>query len=459
MSSATSSALTSPYLTSMNAPGNHDVPALVPSALGHRTHHSISSSSNSSTGWSAVTDHDDEFLADPYVYPASEHLSVDMLSEGSKSPGYLQPGLTYARRPSTTNNRSTVPLLNCHLPVASSSMTSLGATKSLLPSPFHNAVVTEDDSSSLCLSDEAYGDHDNRSTYTGNAQRRKRNRVSLPAYFSLLQGQGSPSSSGRPGSPPSPRPWRTPSALQSISRSLHASPTTPRVSHATATAALSHNLESSIVTVTGSSGISNTSPTTTAVTAAGTEGTPRGRGRPRVRDAETRSSSSRRSHARSPLRQSTLSAVQRARIDSIEKVAEWVMFSPVVAHPVASLGQQQQQHGRRNSSPNRKVKYEFVEALTRGLRGCAIAGSDDEEDEEQGEKEMKENMQEKRIVMEREHDMGRGRRRVNELDEPLREDAPGLGSGRSGLRHREKTKSRETRERGRAAVPIRAVRI
>lgn len=358
--------------------GTLDIPALVPSTLGHRAQHSISSSSNSSTSWSGVTEEDEN---EHFVYGGE---STDMLSEGSKSPGYLS-GLFYARRPAPTNHRAIVPMLHRH--ATSSSASSLGVPHSV-PSPFY--ASTEDDASSVCMSELSL--HDENEREGTPSQRRKRNRASLPAYFSLLQG-----ASTGPSSPMS-RSRKGPSALQSISRSLQASPTTPKVAHATVVLT---NVEAHI------------------------ENTPRGRGRRRERDPEARSASSRRSTARSPLRHHHLSAVQRARIDSVEKVAEWVSSSPVINIP-----------GRRNSSPPRKPR--FVEALTQGLRDCAIA-SDDEDDDVSREKDAARAEYERTL---------RGRRRAEELDEPLAGEAPGYGNGRSGLKARERGRAPTARAIG-----------
>ncbi|KAI0086143.1 hypothetical protein BDY19DRAFT_362925 [Irpex rosettiformis] len=190
--SATSSAFASPYLTSTADAA--DVPALVPSALGrsHRHKHSISSSSNSSTGWSTLEDLNDQSIhvLDPTLTPA------DPFSENIKNTQYLHPlyahggMMQYARRPSSTNNRSTVPLLLRHASgittSSPSSASSFSATKGI-SSPFYatQLSVDGDDASSFCLSEE--GDrqsHVSSSTTPEQAQaRRKRNRASLPAYF------------------------------------------------------------------------------------------------------------------------------------------------------------------------------------------------------------------------------------------------------------------------------------
>ncbi|KAI0755867.1 hypothetical protein BC629DRAFT_1598423 [Irpex lacteus] len=117
----------------------------------------------------------------------------------------------------------------------------------------------------------------------------------------------------------------------------------------------------------------------------------RGHGRARTRDPDIRSSSARRGqsspratyehrhHERECGRgRARMSAAQRARIDSVQKVAEWLSSSPVIAGAPAPLRlssytlHHHYQNQRRNSSPKaRRVKYEFVEALTRELKGHA----------------------------------------------------------------------------------------
>ncbi len=404
LSSATSSAYPSPYLDGMKT-GNLDVPALIPSVLGHRPQHSISSSSS---GWSALTDEEE---GDPYVYVSSDYqsemISLDVPS--SKPSSHLHSKLSYARRPSTTNHRSMVPLLLRHnSSMTLSSGSSFGVPRSM-PSPFYAA--TEDDCSSIYPSKDLPEDSSKREGTPG-AARRKRNQASLPAYFSLLQGTTPSTGAASPSS--SPRlPRRVPSVLQTLSRSMHTSPTTLKVSHA------------AVVLTTAEAHIERSAP--------------RERGRQCECDPDARSASSRRLVARSPprhLSQPALSAVHRARIDSVEKVTEWVSSSPVVGHHHSRKHTITVLEGtaRRNSSPPPQPKYEFVDALTRGLRGCAIA-DDDEDEEEDGVEEIMEGR--------------RGRRMVGELDEPMWEEAPGFGSGRSGLR---------ARERGRAGV-VRALAL
>lgn len=140
-----------------------------------------------------------------------------------------------------------------------------------------------------------------------------------------------------------------------------------------------------------------------------------------------------------------MSAAQRARIDSVEKVAKWVSSSPVILGTRPHVG-------RRNSSPQRakeRVRSEFVEAITRGLRGCAVFSDDDDEslhdaDEKAASVRGRESRGRRPSVGEEEREV-RGRRRVQELDRPVVQDAPGLGSGRSGIKYREEVRGRSGR--------------
>jgi hypothetical protein len=311
-SSAASSAYASPYLSSTHPTGNADIPALVPSVR-----HSISSA-NSSTVWSTTPD--EEEAGESYLYLSE--ATPDMLSEGSRSPAFNS-GLFYARRPSATNQRATVPMLHRHASSASSFTTSSRG----LASPFY--APTEDDAASVCISELSLHDDD------PGAARRKAKRTSLPAYFSLLQGSA-------PSAPQQIR--RQPSALQAVSRSLHSSHLAPpAVSYAEAHA----------------------------------PSAPR-RGRQPGRPHQ---------HLAPP-------------VDGVEKVAEWVS----------------------SSQPSARPTYELLESFSRSLRDSALASDEDEDEDLDG--------------------TVRGRRRVEELDEPVKPGAPGYGNGRSGLKARERIRGR-----------------
>ncbi|KAI0934655.1 hypothetical protein AcV5_006426 [Taiwanofungus camphoratus] len=467
--STSSSAYPSPYLHSMNGPGNlADVPALVPSALGrslnaspyktHKNRLSVSSSSTSDFAWSTFTDDEDDDSVSPGLLSGggedelihkSDLFNADVgNAKLSGSLGHIlnRPtgsGLSYARRPSSTNNRSTIPLL--HRRTSSIAMSSPPATGSGFPqsAPAPNSPAEDDfsDAPSASISSvssaHSYGAHERRRTRKSRASegnqsgeqdkeadtvtsKSGRNRASLPAYFSLLTSSTSPSST---------RTQRFPSSLQTLTaltRSFQSSPPTPRVANPI--------LDS----------------TTTYARPSGVEATPRGR----KRDPDARSTSSRRSAARSPPRQLTRDMVAaqgpspphrnahigpqaRARIDSVEKVFDWVSNSPVVGTQVRG-----RTLTRRNSSPPPKPSLDTLlgrresddqfdvvrEALARSLHIHHY---------------VPDNGYESRVL----RDGTRGRRRANEIDEPPmgvdNREAPGFGNGRSGLR---------ARERGRAVV-------
>ena len=445
--SAASSVYPSPFLQpTMNVPAHlAAVPPLIPSALGipsatfigHRKHMSHSSSSNSSVGWSALSDDEVDSDSHPHIEGDNRH-SLDFLANPSslRSLGHLfKPNaLSYARRPSATNHHSTIPLL--HRRTSSTS-----ATPATVPSPppqLTHSSLTEDDVSSVASSSSlrsrldifrriplddmshSSSDHDQGTL----SPKPKRNRASLPAYFSLLQ--------TAPGSPPSSfHSKRSPSSIQTltaVSRSLHSSPPTPW--SAQPVVDLTHPQPDPVAT-----------PATV-------ETTPRGRGR--KRDPDRRSASSRRSTHRSPPRplpsdlerpsptcSHTDDPSVRARLDSLEKVMDWVSSSPVIYGRGRTVT-------RRNSSPLPKPKYEgpigsgggFATVADMYRSSLQHAVIDDDEDALLAEK--------------REEARVRGRRRVEELDNApigFDRDAPGYGNGRSGLRSREQQRGRAGRYR------------
>ena len=226
--SSASSTFSSPYLG--YTPGG-DVPALIPSALGAALNsyrhdpYSVSSSSASSTSWSLLTDQEEDESV--LGTESDNHEAPDSLYETSTKPaGYLHPihpsGLSYARRPSGTNNRSTVPLLHRR----TSSSSDAGHVHVVPQSaPIHSHTSSDH---FFARDDESYnsdvgGVPPDRPRRSGDRRRkekdsaltakvkRQRNRASLPAYFSLLQMSGSSNSSLTPTaaptrlSPPTPK--------------------------------------------------------------------------------------------------------------------------------------------------------------------------------------------------------------------------------------------------------------
>ncbi|KAI6109723.1 hypothetical protein F5141DRAFT_1195932 [Pisolithus sp. B1] len=164
------SALSSPYLD--YAIGD-DVPPLVPSALGSalsslgkRDRYSTSSSSTSSASTTtAPVSIGDNFSCD------GERSDVP-LEASSRFFGVPLPkksSLSYARRPSTTNRRSLIPLLHSRNP----SNSSVAGTQ-------NSSFVEENDDTIL------EHDYEADKCTIGSKSRKSRNRASLPAYFSLL---------------------------------------------------------------------------------------------------------------------------------------------------------------------------------------------------------------------------------------------------------------------------------
>lgn len=213
------------------------MPPLMPSALGlalknihGRDPYSVPSSAASAT-WSGMGTDDDDDGASLAV--RAEHTDGSELAQDgiSKQPNYQYPlkpsALQYTRRPSGTNNHSTVP--HVHKRMSSSTSSSSGHVRGIPRSapPLSHSSTEDDDA----FSDFGLSSRENLDTEESDAPsekgsdegkvkqdvektKRTRNRASLPAYFSLLQinqpGKGDPrsspvsSSSGRTVARPSP---------------------------------------------------------------------------------------------------------------------------------------------------------------------------------------------------------------------------------------------------------------
>ncbi|KAJ7272054.1 hypothetical protein B0H12DRAFT_1092576 [Mycena haematopus] len=177
----TSSDASSPF----SSPGQvyahavQDVPPLVPS-LGHPLHdrYSASSSSASSTTWSLLTDDDDDSEFD------DPQLSF------SRRPN----GLSYARRPSGTNN----PHPRRHCRTASLPQSAPGDASS-----FPDFLPSDNDDEDQFSHPISIPTPTITPATTSKTKLRKRNRASLPTYFSILQINSTAStSSSVPKSPP-----------------------------------------------------------------------------------------------------------------------------------------------------------------------------------------------------------------------------------------------------------------
>lgn len=346
-----------------------------------------------------VTDDDDEDAALNVASDYSFQDGVDSLYEGgSKSANYPYSmrlsALSYARRPSGTNNRSTVPHLNRRTSFGSSSGHVRGIPRS---APNHSSTEEDEGYSDFGFSsrDDDLDTHqaealdrewdDEKPKSTVSKSKRTRNRASLPAYFSLLQ-MSSPADEKR----------SSPMSSSSGNTIVRPSPPTPKLT----AAGLS---QSSVI-----NGITHATP----------------RGRRRIPGE----SLSRQSHSRSPhrsrLRQTLdhpakTDAVPRSRLDSkgsVEQVFDW-----------SNMGLPRGRTSvRRNSSPPPKMMLSAI-ALEDHNRALGVT---------------------KRAEIPPAANAhaystrARGRARAEELDGVGgSEHAPGYGRGRSGLLARERASS------------------
>ncbi|TFK42348.1 hypothetical protein BDQ12DRAFT_719228 [Crucibulum laeve] len=399
--SSSSSALSSPHL-GYTAGG--DVPALIPSALGsalkeYRGRGHYSSSSASSTSWSVATDDEDDAIGAHSEYSFHDGDSIYEGSFKSAGCGYpMRPSaLSYARRPSGTNNGSNYSNNGDRHASSGSSGHVRGYPRS---APIHSHSSTEDDDSCSDFGFSSRDPFDGEESDLPSPQevqhaipkssttkaKRSRNRASLPAYFSLLQ-ITSPAAEAR-SSPMSS------SSAQTVARP---SPPTPKLVHAHG---LNHSIDAMTIHVTS-----------------------RGRRRVPGDSMSSHRSGHSSSHSRSRSRHvyvghsPNVTERLRARLDSkgsMEKVFDW---SSVPGLPVRG-----RTAIRRNSSPPPKMAMIAME----DGRSLALAAARNAE------------------VMERSSSrpQARGRARAEELDgRGVSREAPGYGHGRSGLVNRERERA------------------
>jgi hypothetical protein len=407
--STTSSTSPSPHLLSSNSSStaaDRDIPALLPSALGgsplhvyaryrkmNHTTNSFSRYQVSSTNLlSPYSDtehyhdhdenssiHNDIGYQDPAEKPPSASLS-------SFHTSVTPSGLSYARKPSSTNHHSTVPLLHCRSSSGASSPTRPVGIPQSAPSPMAlqpYSSSTEDELSDTPEKDSTVRGKQSNTPLSKDVSK-KRNRASLPAYFSLLQLSSTTS------------PPRRKSSTFSSQSAPKRSPPTPHISdHGFSIAA------SSTSAVTPATVLANCVTSAPQV---------HERGRSKRRGESSPLAPSSRSHSRfssPPVHMTVASKSSRQprhmsqssrRIDSVEKVADWVG---------TSIGAS----GKRKSH---------------SLFPAPPIGDEESEDDENWENER---------TSER-----RGRKRAHELDSAPDDakDAPGFGSGRSGLKDRER---------------------
>lgn len=409
--STVSSNFSSPHLDfTMSSTPDRDIPALLPAALGGSggplQNYSRYRSVNNYPRWSSGQYTEDE----------SDHPDHAAFSDSNEK-HLLSSGLNYARRPSSTNWRSTISRPN--LVRASDSGASSPVRSSVdVPRSVPSVALSPTPPSSGADDELSDGANDKGSTLrakpsspttkstsavTKTSASKKRNRASLPAYFSLLA-----LTSSSPGKQSS---QRVPSAAgvntsRNISKSSHMK-TAPSTSAITPTTVHANQSESS------SSAFEEE-----ALRGRAERGRSRHRGPGSSTSPGARNDSRNRSPPRlctevSPSRSSTTAAVSVSprlptsrrrhrgqRIESHQKVSDWVSTS---IDPESRLRSRSRRYSN-DSDESEDRSWRIGDTCNRGADG------------------------------ER-----RGRRRTNELDAPpLYADGPAFGGGRSGLRDRER---------------------
>ncbi|KAF9447665.1 hypothetical protein P691DRAFT_793318 [Macrolepiota fuliginosa MF-IS2] len=410
--SSSSSALSSPHLGYANG---SEVPPLMPSALGsalknirNRDPYSVPSSA-SSVAWSGIgTDDEDDNVSIAVRAECSDgsELAQDGISKQLGFAYLLKPSaLQYTRRPSGTNNHSTVP--HVHRRMSSSTSSSSGHVRGIprsAPHPSHSSTEDDEAFSDLGLSSRENldteesdvpsekGSDRSKPNLDAGKTKRARNRASLPACFSLLQ-FNSPGKKDPRSSPVSSSSGHT--------VAQRPSPPTPKMGLASRPSQVSGN-----------------NPPASVHT------TPRGRRRAPDESSSSHRSDSSISRSRSRGRQPPTELLpriverdSRPRYDGREG-ADW---SSVPGQPIRG-----RTTVRRNSSPPPKV---LIGMEDRGRTLAAVRQAEIFDRSQSGS---------------RNSEKPRGRARVQELDGiGFSTQAPGYGGGRSGLIGRERDRERE----------------
>lgn len=421
--STASSNFPSPHLGfTMSPTPDRDIPALLPTALGgsggplqnYTRYRSINNQPAAIPRYSALSpwssgqyteDENDHPDHAPFYDPNEKHLSSS--------------GLNYARRPSSTNWHSTIPrprLTRASDSGASSPVrSSVGVPKSapsipLSPTPPSSGA---DDELSDGINDKGRTLRANPSSPTTkttspvpkSSASKRRNRASLPAYFSLLA-----LTSSSPGKQTSHRVPST--AAINISRNM--SKPSPHMKTAPSTSAVTPT------TVHANQSDSSSSSLKEASLRGRAE---RGRSKHRGLHSSTSPGARKDSRNRSLLRSRTVVSPSRSstavasvspcpptsrrrhrdkRIESYEKVSDWVSTS---IDPEPRLRSKSRRYSNESDeSDDRNWRLRDTTPYDLGVNG------------------------------ER-----RGRRKTNELDPPPFDvNGPGFGGGRSGLRDRER---------------------
>ncbi|KAF9792160.1 hypothetical protein BJ322DRAFT_17784 [Thelephora terrestris] len=411
--STSSSTFPSPHISSAMSPTpDRDIPALLPAALGgsggplqnYSRYRSINNHPSAIPRYSTLT----HWSSSQYTEDESDHPDHAALYDPNEK-HIPSSGLNYARRPSSTNWHSTIPrprLTRASESGASSPVrSSMGAPQSapslaLPPSPPSSGA---DDELSDGINDKQATLRNKKATSssTNTSTSKKRNRASLPAYFSLLALTSS--------SPGKKSPQRLPlSTGVSTSRNVPKSSQTKTAPCTTA--------------ITPTTVHANQPDSCSSAFEASFRGrAERGRSRHRGPGSSTSPGARNDSRNRSPPRLRTVVSPSRSPAiavlpvsprlptprrhrgqESHEKVSDWVSTSIDLQSGLRSRSRRYSNES--DESEERDWKPRDASTLNRGVDG------------------------------ER-----RGRRRTNELDAPPPYlNGPGIGNGRSGLRDRER---------------------
>ncbi|KAF9651481.1 hypothetical protein BDM02DRAFT_3267102 [Thelephora ganbajun] len=423
--STASSVFPSPHLGfTMSPTPDRDIPALLPIALGgsggplqnYSRYRSINNHPAAFPRHSALS----PWSPGQYTEDENDHPDHTVFYDPNEK-HHPSSGLNYARRPSSTNWHSTIPrprLVRASDSGASSPVrSSVGAPQSapslaLPPTPPSSGADDElsdgvNDRESTIRVNTSSLTRKNISPFTKTSASKKRNRASLPAYFSLLA-----LTSSSPGKQSS---QRIPSTAGGVNTSRNISRSSPYMKTAPSTSAITP-------TTVHANQSDSSSPAFEQASLRGRA--ERGRSRHQGPDSSTspgaRNDSRNRSLSRlctvaSPSRSSATAVVSVSpcpptsrrryrgrRIGSHEKVSDWVSTSIDPESRLRSRSRRYSNESDESEDPNWRLRG--TAAYNRGIDG------------------------------ER-----RGRRRANELGAaPADANGPGFGSGRSGLKDRER---------------------
>jgi len=401
---------------------DREIPALLPIALGgsggplqnYSRYRNINNHSAAIPRYSALS----HWSSGQYMEDENDHPDHSAFYDSNEK-HLPSSGLNYARRPSSTNWHSTIPhprLARASDSGASSPVrSSVGAPRSapslpLLP-PTPPSSGADDELSDGTNGKESSLHPDPSSTVkatsrvTKSPASKKRNRASLPGYFSLLALTPSP---GRQSS------QRLPSST-SVNKSRNIPKSAPHMMTAPSTSAVTPTTVHA----------NQSDPSSSAFEEASARGrAERGRSRHRGPGSSTSPGARNDSRKRSPPRLRTVVSPSRSpatavvpaspskptsrrrhrgrRVESHEKVSDWVSTS---VDPESKLRSRSRRYSN-ESDEGEDRNWRLRDPTTHNL---GIGGE------------------------------RRGRRRVHELDAaPADVDGPGFGGGRSGLRDRER---------------------